>query len=182
MNEKNKIRASKFMSLVLRHNPSAGNLEMDAYGFVAVESLLKALSKRGLGVMRAELDELVATNNKRRFAFSECGTKIRAVQGHSIPIDLGYEVREPPEVLYHGTVERELNNIFSKGLLSMSRQHVHLSVDIETALSVGKRHGSGVIVLIVRARDMYEAGHSFYLADNGVWLADHVSSDFIEMQ
>ena len=125
------------------------------------------------------LDEVVATNPKRRFAVADDGTRIRANQGHSVDVELGYDEVAPPEVLFHGTVARSVGAIRTKGLLKMSRHHVHLSVDEATATAVGGRRGRPVI-LRVRAGDMHRAGHVFYVSDNGVWLTDHVPPEYVE--
>ncbi len=121
---------------------------------------------------------MVAESHKKRFALSEDGRRIRANQGHSVQVDLGLPPSAPPEVLYHGTASRSVAAIRAEGLHSGSRQHVHLSPDIPTAIKVGKRHGKP-LVLIVRAREMAAAGHTFFLSANGVWLTERVPVEFI---
>ena len=171
-------RISKFMSLVLRHQPGKVGIELDAAGWVDVAELLAGLQRGGLAVSREELDVVVATNDKQRFAFSEDGARIRASQGHSVDVRLEYEPSEPPEWLYHGTVARFLEPIAREGLLKGTRQHVHLSPDRATATQVGGRRGKPVI-LEIRAAAMHAAGHAFYLSANGVWLTDHVPAEFM---
>lgn len=176
---KNNIRKiSKQMSYVLRHNPDAFGLELDAQGWCKVADLLAAFKAKGTPVNRGLLDEVVANNDKKRFAFNEDGSKIRASQGHSIKIDLGYTPVEPPETLYHGTAKRNLDSIFKDGLQKRNRHHVHLSPDLDTAISVGQRHGK-VVVLKVKAKEMFDQGYEFYRSQNGVWLTDEVKPEFL---
>ena len=173
-----KTHISRFLSLILRHEPEAAGLTLGEGGWVAVDDLLAALARHGKPLSRLELDELVATNNKRRFAFNDDGTRIRASQGHSVEVDLGYEPVPPPELLFHGTVERFLASIRVQGLIRGQRHHVHLSADAETATRVGTRRGQPV-VLIVAAAKMAMAGRQFYRSENGVWLTEHVPAEFI---
>lgn len=174
----NPFRVSKFLSLVLRHKPEAIGITLEEGGWVQVDELLAGMARKGRAIDFQQLAEIVETNNKRRFAFDETRTKIRAVQGHSQEVALGYTPVEPPPQLFHGTVERFLSSIREKGLLRGQRQHVHLSRDMETAQIVGKRRGNPV-VLSVDAHAMHRDGHEFYLAENGVWLTDHVPALYI---
>jgi putative RNA 2'-phosphotransferase len=173
---KNHQRWSKRMSYVLRHDPASAGVELDDAGWVSIDALLDGL---GGGLDRNTLAAIVATSPKQRFAISADGARIRANQGHSIPIELGYEPTEPPERLYHGTHPGAVDEIRATGIRRMSRHHVHLSVDAETATSVGSRRGKPVI-LAVRAGDMHRAGHAFYVSANGVWLTDEVPPQYIE--
>ncbi|EDY20782.1 Phosphate acetyltransferase [Chthoniobacter flavus Ellin428] len=179
MNEKERTRTSKFLSLVLRHEPEKVGLELDSAGWVEVEMLLAACRQHGVAIERAELEEIVVTNEKKRFAFSDDGRRIRANQGHSIEVSLGYTPQVPPARLFHGTATRFLDSIRSDGLKKMERHHVHLSADEETAHKVGQRHGKPLILLI-KADAMHAANHSFFLSENGVWLTDAVPVAFIE--
>jgi putative RNA 2'-phosphotransferase len=172
------VRLSKFLSLVLRHRPEAIGIELDRAGWVEIETLLTQCDKRGRRISRSLLEEVVRTNNKHRFAISDDGSLIRASQGHSIAVHLGYEPRVPPEVLYHGTVSGRLKAIQSQGLRKMKRHHVHLSADATTASDVGGRRGIAV-VLSVQSRMMHCAGHVFYLSENGVWLTEHVPAAYL---
>jgi putative RNA 2'-phosphotransferase len=178
MNEKQTRAISKFLSLVLRHKPEEIGISLDEAGWVEVEVLLAAMGRHGMVVSRAELDEVVATNDKKRFAFSEDGVRIRASQGHSVSVELGLQPVEPPEVLLHGTATRFLEAIRREGLRAMSRQHVHLHDDRATAEQVGSRHGK-LVVLEVRAGEMHRAGKVFYRSANGVWLTEAVPVEFI---
>jgi putative RNA 2'-phosphotransferase len=167
------FEVSKFLSYVLRHNPDKIGLALDANGWANVSELLE---KAHLDM--STLQKVVATNDKKRFSFNEDETKIRANQGHSISIDLNLQPKEPPEFLYHGTAARFLDSIMKQGLVKGNRQHVHLSLNVQTATKVGQRHGNPV-VLKVLSKKMHEAGYIFYLSDNGVWLTDHVSVEFL---
>jgi putative RNA 2'-phosphotransferase len=178
MNDKGRTAASKFLSFVLRHEPQAVGIALGASGWVTIDVLLDACAKHGRPLSRADLDEIVATSPKQRFAVSEDGQRIRANQGHSTAVDLGYEPAEPPDVLFHGTVARLLPSIRDKGLQRMDRHHVHLSPDEATARAVGGRRGKPVI-LRIDARAMRDAGHVFFVTPNGVWLTDTVPSSFI---
>lgn len=173
------IKKSKFLSLVLRHKPEVIGLTLDENGWVEIEALLTAAQAHNRSLTRAELDEIVATNNKKRFAISEDGKHIRASQGHSVVIDLGLLPRIPPSTLYHGTAVRFLPSIREKGLQKMNRQHVHLSATAETAHSVGSRHGKPAI-LLVKAEAMQADGFIFFLSENGVWLTETVPAHYIE--
>jgi len=176
MDKKYLINKSKYISLLLRHTPEKANLTLDKKGYVKVSDLLKAV-----GITKAELEEVVATNDKQRFAFDEdrgYHTFIRASQGHSKPVDLGYAEKEPPEVLYHGTSTNKKDLIFKDGLKKMKRQHVHLSLLHGTALNVGKRHGTPFI-FSVDAVQMCKDGFKFYLSDNNVWLTDNVPPKYL---
>ena len=171
---------SKLLSLVLRHNPGKLGLTLDAQGYAGVGELLLALQARGVALSRDELDTLVAQNDKQRFAFSQDGTKIRASQGHSIDVDLGYAPATPPTLLYHGTAQRNLPSILAQGLLKRSRRHVHLSEDREVARAVGARHGVAVL-LGVDAAQMHFDEYPFYRSANGVWLVGHVPTQYLRV-
>ncbi len=170
---------SKFLSLVLRHRPEVIGIELDEQGWVPIDLLLAACAAHGRLFSRADLDYVVANNNKQRFAISPDGQRIRASQGHSIAVKLGYEPAEPPELLYHGTAVQNLPSIRHQGLLKGNRHHVHLSADEATATAVGQRHGKPV-VLTVRAGEMVRAGYQFFQSTNGVWLTETVPYQFVE--
>ena len=171
---------SKFLSLVLRHNPKAAGIRLDGHGWAEVGELLAGIQATGRQVDRAVLEEIVATDEKQRYSFNDDKTKIRANQGHSISVDLGLKEMEPPEFLYHGTASRFVGMILAEGLKAMGRQYVHLSKDAETAVKVGKRHGKPA-VLLVRSGAMRQAGIPFYLSENGVWLTAHVPAEYLEI-
>lgn len=181
MNEKETKRISKFLSLILRHNPQTIGIELDKNGWANVEELRSKCAKRKVSFTRDQLEEVVETNDKQRFTFNEDKTKIRASQGHSISIDLELKEQEPPEYLYHGTVAKFMDSIKSQGLKKISRQHVHLSYERETATKVGSRRGKPII-LSVRSGEMFRNNMKFYRSKNGVWLTDNVPDNFIEFK
>lgn len=178
--EKAQIRASKFLSLVLRHKPEEAGLSLDQAGWCSVDELLKGCASHGHTISRSELDIIVAENDKKRFEFSEDRRQIRARQGHSIDVDLKYEPKIPPDILYHGTATRFLDSIKQQGLVRGARQHVHLSFLVQTALKVGERHGKPVVIP-VKAREMQQAGFVFYFTANEVWLVDSVPPRFLKL-
>lgn len=169
----NKIEKSKFLSLILRHKPEAGNIVLDKYGWAEVKQVLKALN-----ISFNELDDIVQTDEKQRYSFNQEKSKIRANQGHSVPIDLDLPEQRPPKFLYHGTASRFLNSIYETGILSMKRNFIQLSADLKTAITVGKRHGQPV-VLKVDSGKMAEDGYKFYISENGVWLTKEVKPQYI---
>jgi putative RNA 2'-phosphotransferase len=173
------IRTSKFLSLILRHQPEIVGIALDSSGWVGVDELLAACGRHGTAITRDQLDQIVASSDKQRFAFSEDRTRIRANQGHSVEVELGHKPATPPEFLYHGTATRFVDSIRKSGLLKQARHHVHLSPTHETAVKVGQRHGKPV-VLNIHAAEMHARGVPFYLTPNGVWLADSVPAEFIE--
>ena len=179
MNTKAAVTKSKFLSLVLRHEPERVGLTLDEAGWVAVEELLTAVNRNGVALTREELEHIVTTSDKKRFAFSEDGLRIRANQGHSVEVDLQYEPAVPPELLYHGTANQFVDAIRQSGLQKMERHHVHLSSDQKMTVQVGTRRGRPVL-LTVRAGEMHRAGHVFYRSANDVWLVDEVPARFIE--
>lgn len=169
---------SKFLSIVLRHEPGAVGLRLDENGWVSVDELVRAFANHGKPLTRAELEEIVAGSDKRRFALSPDRSLIRANQGHSVQVDLALPATLPPDVLFHGTVERYLSAIRAQGLLKGQRQHVHLSASRELAVIVARRRGEPY-VLEIDARGMAESGLVFYRSENGVWLTDHVPARFL---
>ena len=170
---------SKFLSLVLRHQPEKIGLTLDKNGWATVSQLLE---KSKVRFTIEELEEVVATNDKKRFSFNEDQTKIRANQGHSLKnVDLNLASKSPPAFLYHGTVAKFMPEIKTQGLKKMSRQHVHLSKDRDTAIKVGSRRGKPII-LSVRALDMEKQGYTFYISENGVWLTNAVPASFIDFK
>lgn len=178
MTEKDLISTSKFLSVVLRHKPETVGIALDPSGWVGVDELLAACARHGRTIWREQLDQIVATSDKKRFAFNEDGTRIRANQGHSVDVELGHAPATPPELVYHGTPEKSVAAIRREGLLKMQRHHVHLSENVQQTLAVGARRGRPV-VLTVRAGDMHRAGHVFYKTPNDVWLVDAVPPEFI---
>jgi putative RNA 2'-phosphotransferase len=178
MNNTRQVKISKYLSKHLRHQPERLSLKLAPGGWVKVDELLTACTKNGFLISRSELEEVVANNDKQRFSFDVTGNLIRANQGHSVEIDLQLEPAIPPNVLYHGTGHKAVDLIQQYGLNKMSRHHVHLSPDIETARKVGARHGYPVIFAIDAAA-MQQAGYTFYCSNNNVWLVDSVPTDYL---
>lgn len=170
---------SKLLSYILRHSPETIKLKLDENGWADVNELIAKFDLYDLTLDLELLQYVVENNDKKRFAFNEDKTRIRANQGHSIAVELNLNETEPLEYLYHGTVEKFLSDIKTQGLQKMSRQHVHLSADKETANKVGGRRGKPVI-LIVNSGGMHRAGYKFYLSANNVWLTDVVPAEYIE--
>jgi putative RNA 2'-phosphotransferase len=172
------VHISKLLSLVLRHKPETLGLVLDGEGYVDVAELLAACARHGQSLTRADLERVVRDNDKQRFAFSADGARLRASQGHSVPVSLGYTPSPPPELLYHGTVSRFVAAIRKEGLKPGERQLVHLSANEETARTVGARRGRPVI-LRVRAAAMAQEGFEFFISANGVWLTRAVLPRFL---
>ena len=170
---------SKTLSLWLRHRPDSAGLTLDTAGWTESDGILAAMADRGIDCDWERLLAVVGNSDKQRFELSADGTRIRARQGHSVEVELGWPQAEPPELLYHGTVDRFLPAIRAEGLRPMRRHHVHLSPDKTTATIVGARRGEAVI-LTVRAGAMAAAGHVFFLTGNGVWLTDYVPAGYLE--
>lgn len=178
MDDKKKKSVSKFLSLILRHRPEMIGLNLDDNGWADVEELIAKSATDHSSFTKDDLEEIVATNDKQRFIFNEDHTQIRANQGHSISVDLNLQSQTPPEYLYHGTVAKSLSIIRTEGIKKMSRQHVHLSKDRETAVIVGSRRGEAII-LVISSGAMYKDGLEFFLSENGVWLTDHIPAHYI---
>jgi len=173
----NIVSTSKFLSLILRHNPSAIGIALDEHGWADVGELISGIAKKQEFTMR-DLEEIVNTDNKRRYSFNEDKTKIRANQGHSIDVDVELEEKIPPKVLYHGTGEKYVESIDRIGLIPKARQYVHLTDNKKTAIDVGKRHGEPV-VYVVNTEKMLRGGHKFFLSANGVWLTKSVPAEYL---
>jgi len=176
---KTEVQMSKFLSLVLRHKPETIGIQLDSNGWTDVDILIKQSNRYGMKFNKEMLKHIVETNAKKRFTFNESFDKIRASQGHSVDIELGYINREPPEILYHGTGNSSVQSILETGIEKKNRQHVHLSSDIETAVKVGKRHGKPYVFKVLAGK-MYTDQFEFFLSDNGVWLTDNVPAKYLK--
>ena len=172
-------KVSKSLSYVLRHRPDTIGLMLGENGWVAVDALLRAFEEHDTFYSRELIERVVAESDKQRFELSADGKQIRARQGHSVEIDLGYEPAVPPDVLYHGTATRNLESIFDSGINKGNRHHVHMSTNKQTMLAVGMRHGKPAL-LAIDAKRMHEQGYTFYVTGNNVWLTEHVPAEFIE--
>lgn len=179
MNDIEKKKVSKFLSLILRHSPEIIKLKLDKNGWANVDELITK-SRPKIKLTVKVLEEVIATNDKKRFSFNNDKTKVRANQGHSLKnINLEFESIKPPLFLYHGTVSKFMQSIKEEGLQKMNRQYVHLSKDRTTAINVGNRRGKA-IVLSIRSGDMYKQGYIFHCSENGVWLTENVPTKFID--
>ena len=158
--------------------PEVIGITIDEHGWANVEELIQGIAKNNLGFNKEFLEEIVRTDNKQRYSFNDDKTLIRANQGHSIPVDVELEEKEPPKILYHGTGEKYIASIDQNGLIPKSRLYVHLSKDVETAKAVGKRHGKEVVYSI-NSEQMYKDGYKFYLSKNGVWLTKRVPVKYL---
>ncbi|WP_029038544.1 RNA 2'-phosphotransferase [Salinimicrobium xinjiangense] len=177
-NEKKPV-SSKFLSLILRHRPEIVGLQLDQQGWAFVEDLISKVQKHGKQLDLEILREIVDSNNKKRFSFNKDATKIRANQGHSVKVDLAYEPKVPPPILYHGTAGRNVSSILNTGILKQIRHHVHLSESLPSAMEVGGRHGKPVVFEVLAGK-MFEEGIDFFRSDNGVWLTDEVPVKFLK--
>ena len=169
---------SKFLSLILRHQPQTIGLTLDAEGWADLGELIRLANAHGTALSGELVAEVVASSDKQRFALSDDNARIRANQGHSVKVDLGLAPQVPPQQLYHGTATRFVDSIREGGLTPAARQHVHLSATLDTAVAVGSRHGKSV-VLTVQSGAMHSDGVAFYLSENGVWLTDAVPARYI---
>jgi len=179
ISEKENTRISKFLSLVLRHKPDEVGIVLDENGWTDLQVLIDKANKTGFELTREIIQYVVDTNSKKRFALSDDRNRIRANQGHSVEVDLGYTTQTPPATLYHGTSEKAVPQILKTGLNRMQRHHEHLSADIETAIKVGQRHGKP-FVFEVSAKQMADEGYEFFLSGNGIWLTDNVPVEFLK--
>ncbi len=180
IDEKQIVHFSKFLSLVLRHKPEEIGITLDEQGWTDTDTLIIKANEKGVGLNQELLRLVVDTNSKKRFAFNENKDKIRANQGHSVEVELGYIQQLPPAVLYHGTAVKSADSILANGLEKRQRHHVHLSADKETAKSVGMRYGKPVI-FEVEAQQMHIDKFEFFRSENGVWLTDHVPARYLRM-
>lgn len=173
----NDIQLGKFISLILRHKPETIGIALDEHGWADVSELLAGIQKQGINITMERLEKIVETNNKKRYSFSEDKTRIRANQGHSINVDVELKEAIPPIVLYHGTATKYMEDIYKNGILHKNRLYVHLSKDVETAINVGTRHGTPV-VLEIDTKKMLDDGYKFYLSENDVWLTSDITPNY----
>jgi putative RNA 2'-phosphotransferase len=179
--EKEEIKLSKFLSLVLRHQPETIGIILDENGWTDTRLLIEQVNQNGFQIDLDALKHIVETNSKKRFALNDTFDKIRANQGHSVEVELGYVSQKPPEILYHGTGQKSVSSILETGLEKRERHHVHLSADFKTAIKVGQRHGIP-FVFEVLAEQMYNDSFEFFISDNGVWLTDNVPTKYLKQK
>ena len=171
---------SKWISKHLRHSPEKVGLTLETGGWVRVADLLEAARNHRMSLSRAQLEEVVKSNDKQRFSFDRTGTKIRANQGHSVEVDLQLQPQTPPDTLLHGTATKNRESILEQGLHPGRRHHVHLSRDMETAIRVGERHGKP-LVFRVDALKMHADGFQFFCSENNVWLVEAVPPQYLSL-
>lgn len=175
-----RVRISKFCSKVLRHSPDFISVTLDSNGWCDIDSLLLGFFRKNFDVTRQELVEMVRLDEKQRYELDLGNSKIRAVQGHSLQwVELDLVELQPPERLYHGTIQKYLEYILEKGLIPGTRTYVHLSSDTETAMSVARRRDQHPVLLIVEAQQAYRQGVRFFQAKNGVWLTKYIPGEFL---
>ncbi len=173
-------KTSKFISLILRHRPEVIGISLDRHGWAKVDDLIRGINRTGNhSIDRDLLEEIVRQDEKQRYSFNEDHTRIRANQGHSVPVDVELEKKTPPDILWHGTGEKYVPSIDRQGLIPKNRLYVHLSSDVETAKKVGSRHGRPVIYQI-DCRTMSEEGHNFYFSANQIWLTENVPVKYLK--
>ena len=172
------VKLGRFISLILRHSPETIGIKLDENGWADVEELIILMNKNRRKIDIDTLKEIVETNNKKRYEFSDDFKKIRACQGHSINVDVELEQAVPPEFLYHGTAVKNIESIKKDGIKKASRQHVHLSSDYNTAYNVGKRHGKPYIIKVLSGK-MGKDRKKFYISKNEVWLSDDIETEYL---
>ncbi|MFK7766337.1 MAG: RNA 2'-phosphotransferase [Mariniblastus sp.] len=178
MTEKQIKSTSKFLSLVLRHQPDLINITLTESGWVAVDRLLQHMGQHGKKLTIEQLAHVVETNDKQRFEFSDDRKEIRARQGHSVSVELGYKPTEPPNILYHGTPKDVVSKIQTSGLKKQKRHDVHLHQNTDTASEAGGRRGKPVL-LMIQSKKMFDDGFEFFVTENKVWLTDNVPPEYI---
>lgn len=171
-------KLSKFLSLVLRHRPDTIGLTLDEGGWADIAELIERARKAGVNLTPATIQQIVATSDKQRFSISPDGSCIRANQGHSVPVELGLQETEPPDILYHGTARRNISSIRRDGIRRGKRNHVHLSSDKDTAIKVGVRDGQSIVLTVLAAK-MFQDGIRFFISENGVWLTEYVAAEYL---
>ncbi len=178
-NKKNSYtKLSRFLSMLLRHKPEILGISLSEEGWTDTQMLIEKMNANGKNIDLEILSIIVDTNDKKRYAFNADKSQIRANQGHSVKVNLGYQEKTPPKTLYHGTARKNVDSIFKIGIEKRNRHQVHLSSNEETAIKVGQRHGKPV-VLIVLAEEMHNDGFKFYESENRVWLTDHVPVKYL---
>jgi putative RNA 2'-phosphotransferase len=175
----NRLRLSKFMSLVLRHDPGVIGHSIDTGGWMSIEDLVFGANRQGVYLTRESVIAIAQEDEKGRYGLSDDGLRIKATYGHSIEVDLGLDALKPPEHLFHGTATRFLNSIKQAGITRKRRRYVHLSADRLTAVKVGGRHGRPVILTVKTGR-MFDAGFVFYRSESGIWLTGRVPPEYVD--
>lgn len=173
------MQLSKFLCVLLRHDPSAAGLTVNEHGWADVGELIDCVSRTGWPIDRETLERIVREDDKSRYCFSADRSMIRCNHGHTFPVDLELPAVQPPETLLHGTGDGFAASIEEKGLLRKTRMYVHLTEERATAVSVGARHGRPVI-FCVRSGELARDGYEFFRSASGIWLTDHVPAKYLE--
>ena len=178
----NFTKLSQLMSHMLRHEPDKYGLELDPDGWADLDDVLKAVAGQAgfEQATLADLERAMVASDKKRHEIA--GDRIRAVYGHSLKKKIEMIPSEPPEILYHGTARRFLDSILKTGLSSKDRQYVHLSADVQTAGTVGRRRDESPALLAVDSGRAWREGHKFYRVDETVWLADAVPAEYLRVE
>ncbi len=171
-------KLSRYLSLVLRHHPEAAGISLDEHGWANVDELIQGIN-RTRALSKETLEQIVGSDEKQRYSFSEDRRRIRSNQGHSVPVDVELAQQEPPKILWHGTAEQFVDSIERQGLLPITRLYVHLSATRTTALEVGRRHGRPVIYKI-DAEQMCQDGYLFYQSKSQIWMTKTVPVQYLQ--
>lgn len=174
-------KLSREVSYALRHKPDVYGLSLDSRGWVPLNDLVAALRSKPewKELTAADVEAMVTEARKKRHEIA--GGRIRARYGHSTPERIEKQPCQLPSVLYHGTARRFLDAIMHEGLRSMGRQYVHLSEEEELARMTGERHDEHPIVLRVDAARAWMEGIAFYCEEGGIWLADAVPVQYLNV-
>ena len=170
-----RVKVSKFVSYLLRHDPQG--LAMDDQGFVDLDELVSKAKRSFPSVDGQFLRRMVEESERKRFEI--VGNRIRALYGHSFPVYLRFEEDGGVEWLYHGTTSEAAGEILEKGLQPMKRLWVHLSPTEEIAVEVGRRRAGSPVILVVDTSEARKAGLKFYKASDQVYLCKFVPARYI---
>lgn len=177
MNQKEEQKLSKFMSLILRHQPEKFGLNLAIDGTCKIHELITAINaqENWSNITTENIFQVVENCPKQRYDIS--GDAIKANYGHS-SLKIQYQEEIPPRTLYHGTNTKVIDRILKDGLKPMGREYVHMSVGKEFAALAGKRRGD-LVLLAINAKEASENGIKFFYAENEVWLADYMPSNYL---
>jgi len=177
----NRVRLSKFLALVLRHQAEEFNLTLDEQGFADTDAVWVLVNQRYPGQYSyADLLAVVAGDQDGKKRYEIQGHKIRALFGHSAVRPISYPPTAPPELLYHGTTNPALSSIRREGLRAQKRQYVHLAINTFRAQKVAERHPGQIVILTIRSGDAHRAGIVFYHPEPEHFLAEAIPADYID--
>jgi putative RNA 2'-phosphotransferase len=173
-------KLSKFLSVMLRHNPEEFGISLDKEGFSPLDPVWQAIrAKYGNRYDEKDLLTVVEGDERGKKRYEILNGRIRAMYGHSEP-EVIYPPATPPEFLYHGTNPKALAAIRKEGLTSMARQYVHMTTNLDNAKVVAKRRTVSPLILSIRALDAHAAGVVFHHAETEHFLAKSIPPEFIE--